>query len=83
MGSTCPDGATTPPQARAIIDGLPADIAALALPLDIMKISDAGLISPDWRERAPNRAVVSTSVVAIVVRPGNPKDIQDWGCLTK
>ena len=75
----------TPPraQARAIIDGLPADIAALALPLDIMKISNAGLIRADWRDQAPNKAVVSTSVVAIVVRPGNPRNIQDWGCLTK
>ncbi len=70
-------------QARAVIDGLPADIAALALPLDIMKIEEAGLINPGWRDRAPNKAVVATSVVAIVVRPGNPASIEDWGCLTK
>lgn len=46
----------TPPQARAVIDGLPADMVALALPLDIQKISDAGLIRRDWRRAYPNNA---------------------------
>lgn len=70
-------------QARAVIDGLPADIAALALPLDVMKIADAGLMRQDWRKAAPNDGVVATSVVAIVVRPGNPKGIKDWDDLTR
>lgn len=136
-------------QARAVIDGLPADIAALALPLDIMKIADAGLmrkvrsfamlctlvgqpaevqawayarpfaaqdaarpfgclavagvsavaqlpVAPsdmpatldsgrpqDWRQAAPNNAVLATSVVAVVVRQGNPKGIKDWDDLTR
>mmetsp|Transcript_17073 Transcript_17073/g.51010 ORF Transcript_17073/g.51010 Transcript_17073/m.51010 type:complete len:512 (-) Transcript_17073:211-1746(-) len=70
-------------QARAIIDGLPGDIAALSLPLDIMKIADAGLMRKDWRKAAPNNAVLSTSVVAIVVRTGNPKDIRGWNDLTR
>ena len=48
-----------------------------------MKIEEAGLINPGWRDRAPNKGVVATSVVAIVVRPGNPAGIEDWGCLTK
>ena len=48
-----------------------------------MKIEEAGLINPGWRDRAPNKSVVATSVVAIVVRPGNPAGIEDWGCLTK
>lgn len=65
-------------QARAIIDGLPVDIAALALPLDIQKISDAGLIDPGWASRFPNRSSVCESVVSIVTRRGNPKGINGW-----
>lgn len=44
-------------QARAVIDGLPADIVALALPLDVQKIADAGLLSPDWRKLYPLQSV--------------------------
>lgn len=65
-------------QARAIIDGLPVDIAALALPLDILKIEEAGLIDPGWASRFPNRSIVNQSVVSIVVRQGNPKGIKGW-----
>jgi sulfate transport system substrate-binding protein len=65
-------------QARAIIDGLPVDVAALALPLDIQKISDAGLIDPGWAARLPNRASVCESVVSIVTRRGNPRAIRGW-----
>ena len=70
-------------QARAICDGLPGDVVALALPLDVQKISDAGLIDPDWRERAPNGAVVAESVVGIVVREGNPLGIKGWDDLAR
>ncbi|KAK9865237.1 hypothetical protein WJX84_000257 [Apatococcus fuscideae] len=70
-------------QARAVCDGLPADIVALALPLDIMRIEDSGLINPGWRQRAPNNAVVSESVVSIVYRNGNPKKIRGWEDLTR
>ncbi|GMH34442.1 hypothetical protein BSKO_02276 [Bryopsis sp. KO-2023] len=70
-------------QARAVIDGLPADMVALALPLDIIKIEEAGLINSDWRSRVRNDAVVAESVVAVVVREGNPKNIQDWDDLVK
>ena len=69
-------------QARAIIGGFEADIAALSLEGDIDKIVDAGLITHDWRS-APNRAVVSTSIVVIAVRPGNPKGINDWSDLAQ
>lgn len=70
-------------QARAICDGLPGDVVALALPLDVQKIADAGLIDPDWRERAPNGAVVAESVVGIVVREGNPLGIRGWDDLAR
>ena len=64
-------------QSRAIIGGFEADIAALSLDGDIDKISDAGLITHDWKS-APNRGMVSTSIVVIAVRSGNPKNIKDW-----
>jgi|GEM_PF-85840 len=64
-------------QARAIIGGFEADIAALSLEGDIDKISEAGLITHDWKSQ-PNGGMVSTSIVVIAVRPGNPKGIKDW-----
>lgn len=70
-------------QARAICDGLPGDIVALALPLDVQRISDAGLIDADWRERAPNGGIVAESVVGIVVREGNPLSITGWDDLAR
>ncbi|GAB4819353.1 hypothetical protein N2152v2_006399 [Parachlorella kessleri] len=70
-------------QARAVMDGLPADIVALALPLDIIKISERGLIRPDWATRFPNKSIVVESVVSIVVRKGNPLNIQGWDDLTR
>lgn len=70
-------------QARAIIDGLPADIASLALPLDLLKIQEAGLIYPGWENRFPNRSVVCESVVSIVTRQGNPKSIKGWEDLAR
>ncbi|MCP6759660.1 MAG: sulfate ABC transporter substrate-binding protein [Fischerella sp. CENA71] len=70
-------------QARAVIDGLEADVVALALGLDVEKIQKAGLIQPGWEKEAPNEAVVSRSVVALVTRPGNPKNIRSWNDLVK
>ena len=70
-------------QARAVSDGLPGDIVALALPLDVDKICEAGLISPGWQQRLPNNAVVAESVVALVTRRGNPKNIKGWDDLTR
>ena len=66
-----------------MVDGLPADVVALALALDIHKIADAGLIAPDWESRFPHNSVVSESTVAIVTRKGNPHNVQDWGDLTR
>ena len=70
-------------QTRAVIDGLPADVVALALALDTKKIEQAGLIKPGWEKEAPNNSIVTRSVVALETRPGNPKKIKTWIDLTK
>lgn len=70
-------------QTRAVIDGLEADVVALALALDTKKIEEAGLIQPGWEEEAPNGSIVHSSVAAIVTREGNPKGIEDWDDLAK
>ena len=64
-------------------DGLPGDIVALALPLDVIKICESGLIKPGWQQRAPNNSIVAESVVAIVTRKGNPKRVRSWDDLTR
>lgn len=69
-------------QSRAIIGGFEADIAALSLEGDIEKIVEAGLITHDWKTK-PYQGMVSTSVVVIAVRPGNPKGIEDWADLAQ
>ncbi len=61
-----------------MIDGLPAELVALALPLDIDRISSAGLIDSMWRRRYPCNSTVCETTVALVVRAGNPKNIIDW-----
>jgi sulfate/thiosulfate transport system substrate-binding protein len=68
-------------QARAVIDGLEADVVALALEPDISRIEKAGLIQPGWQKDAPNNATVTRSVAVLVTRPGNPKQVQDWADL--
>ncbi|MBD1913113.1 MULTISPECIES: sulfate ABC transporter substrate-binding protein [unclassified Leptolyngbya] len=70
-------------QTRAVIDGLEADVVALALALDTKKIEKAGLIQPGWEKEAPNDGIVTKSVAALVVRDGNPKNIQGWEDLTR
>lgn len=65
-------------QARAVIDGLDADVVNLALALDIDRIQSAGLIQPGWQDRTPNGGIVTQSVAVIVTRPGNPRGIRDW-----
>ncbi|MDX2099409.1 MAG: sulfate ABC transporter substrate-binding protein [Leptolyngbyaceae cyanobacterium bins.59] len=70
-------------QARAVIDGLEADVVALAIGLDVERIEKAGLIRSGWEREAPNEAIVTRSVVAIVTRPGNPKGIRTWTDLAK
>lgn len=71
-------------QARAVIDGLQADVVTLGLEPDIDAIVErSGLISPDWRAHLPNRGVPYTSTIAFVVRKGNPRGIRDWPDLLK
>ncbi len=70
-------------QARAVIDGLEADVVTLASFLDTEAISKRGLIKPDWLTRLPNRALPYTSTIVFVVRKGNPWNIADWPDLVK
>lgn len=70
-------------QTRAVIDGLEADIVALALALDTQKIEKAGLIDTGWETEAPNNSIVHKSVAALVTREGNPKGIKGWADLAK
>ncbi len=69
-------------QARAIVSGFEADVAALSLEPDLATIKKAGLITSDWKN-APHAGVVTQSIVVIGVRPGNPKGIHDWDDLAK
>jgi sulfate transport system substrate-binding protein len=69
-------------QSRAVVEGFEADIVALSLEADVIRIEDAGLITHDWRSK-PFGGMVSTSVVAFAVREGNPANIQDWDDLTQ
>ena len=71
-------------QARAVIDGLEADVVTLALQSDIDAIVDrSGLVAPGWRDRLPNHSVPYTSTILFVVRKGNPKGIHDWADLVR
>jgi len=70
-------------QTRAVIDGLEADIVALALALDTQRLVQAGLIQPGWENEAPHQGIVARSVAVIVTREGNPKGITGWGDLAK
>jgi sulfate/thiosulfate transport system substrate-binding protein len=70
-------------QARAVIDGLEADVVTLALAYDVDAIAKAGLISADWATRLPQRAAPYTSTIVFLVRKGNPKGIKDWDDLVK
>ncbi len=71
-------------QARAVIDGLEADVVTLALESDINAIADkTGKIAKDWRTRLPNNSAPYTSTIVFLVRKGNPKGIHNWGDLVK
>lgn len=70
-------------QTRAVIDGLEADVVALALALDTQKIEKANLIQPGWEKELPNDSIVTKSVAVLVTREGNPKKIQGWADLTR
>lgn len=71
-------------QARAVIDGLEADIVTLALAGDIDAIAEnAGLLPLDWQARLPHNSSPYTSTIVLLVRKGNPKNIKDWGDLAR
>jgi len=66
-------------QARAVIDGLQADVVTLALAYDIDEIADkAKLLPKNWQTRLPNNSTPYTSTIVFLVRKGNPKHIKDW-----
>ena len=71
-------------QARAVIDGLEADVVTLALAYDIDAIAEkAKLIPADWQKRLPHNSSPYTSTIVFLVRKGNPKNIKDWNDLAK
>jgi sulfate/thiosulfate transport system substrate-binding protein len=70
-------------QARAVIDGLNADVVTLALAYDVDAVAQGGLISADWQKRLPQNSSPYTSTIVFLVRKGNPKGIKDWGDLVK
>ncbi|MCT7663597.1 sulfate ABC transporter substrate-binding protein [Shinella kummerowiae] len=71
-------------QARAVIDGLEADVVTLALESDINAIVEkSGKIAKDWRGKLPNNSSPYTSTIVFLVRKGNPKGIHNWGDLVK
>ncbi|EAW37842.1 sulfate ABC transporter substrate-binding protein [Lyngbya sp. PCC 8106] len=69
-------------QTRAVIDGLNADVVALALALDTQKIEEAGLIEPGWEQELPNDSIVHKSVVAFVLRDQN-SNVKTWSDLAR
>jgi len=70
-------------QAKAIVAGLPTDIAFLSNALDINTLVKANLVVGNWTKKLPQGGMVANSVVAFVVRPGNPKHITQWSDLLK
>ena len=71
-------------QARAVIDGLEADVVTLALAYDIDEIAERSrLIAKDWQKRLPQNSAPYTSTIVFVVRKGNPKGIKEWEDLVK
>ncbi|MFZ4805499.1 MAG: sulfate ABC transporter substrate-binding protein [Synechococcus lacustris] len=70
-------------QTRSILAGLEADVLAQNLSTFITPLVEKGLVSPDWDKRLPNRAVPVTTVMAVVVRPGNPNKIKSWSDLAR
>ena len=70
-------------QARAVIDGLDADVVTLALWTDTEAIHRAGLIADGWERRLPNDSLPYVSTIVFVVRKGNPKGIKDWQDIVK
>ncbi len=70
-------------QARAVMDGLEADVLTMNQALDIDMVADKGLIAKDWVKRLPNNAAPTSSITVFMVRKGNPKGVKDWEDLAK
>jgi sulfate/thiosulfate-binding protein len=70
-------------QARAVVDGLEADVVTLGLAGDVDAVANGGLITGDWQKRLGNNSSPYTSTIVFLVRKGNPKGIKDWGDLIK
>jgi sulfate transport system substrate-binding protein len=71
-------------QARAVLDGLEADVVTLALAYDVDVLNTKGnLIKPDWQKAFPDNSAPYTSTIVFLVRKGNPKGIKDWDDLVK
>jgi sulfate/thiosulfate transport system substrate-binding protein len=70
-------------QARAVVDGLEADVVTLAMWPDTNAIAKAGLMPLDWTKQLPNDSLPYTSTIVFVVRKGNPKGIKDWSDIIK
>ena len=70
-------------QARAVIDGLQADVVTLALAYDVDAIADKKLIAPGWQKELPHNSSPYTSTIVFLVRKGNPKKIKNWDDLVK
>jgi len=70
-------------QARAVMDGLEADVVTLALAIDIDALAARGLLDPGWQRRLPHGSTPYTTTVVFLVRKGNPKRIADWADLVR
>lgn len=70
-------------QARAVIEGLEADVVTLALAYDVLEISNAGLIDNGWQKEFADNSSPYTSTIVFLVRKGNPKNIRDWDDLIR
>lgn len=68
-------------QARAVVDGLKAQVLTLALSGDIDRAAKAGLLPEDWQSKLPHNSSPYTSTIVFLVREGNPKGLKDWGDL--
>ena len=70
-------------QARAVNDGLAADVVTFNTTTDVQFLADNGVVAKDWAKKFPNDASPTTSTMLFLVRKGNPKNIKDWDDLTK
>lgn len=70
-------------QARAVADGLEADVVTFNTTTDVDFLADRGVVAKDWRQKFPHNAAPTTSTMLFLVRNGNPKNIKDWDDLIK